>query len=106
MILRARSCVFWPGINRDIKQLCKGCEICNTFSARQLSKSLRNNLVCAKPWDTLACDLFEFHGKLFLIIVDRYSKFVCMDPVVDHTAEKTVLVFLNIFFKLGIPNKI
>ena len=62
--------------------------------------------MCTKPWNTLAHDLFEFHGKLFLIVVDRYSKFACMEPVVDHTADKTILAFLNIFSKLGIPNKI
>ena len=53
----------------------------------------------------LACDLFEFHGKLFLIIVDRYHKFVCIKHMVDHTADKTILVFSNIFSKHGIPNK-
>ena len=81
MILRARTCVLWPVINGDIKQVCESCEICNKFSARQQSESLRNDLVCTKPLDTLARDLFEFHGKLFLIIVDRYSKFVCMEPI-------------------------
>ena len=105
-ILRARTCVFWPGINGDIKQLCNNCEICNKFATRQQSESLENHLVCIKPWDTLACDLFEFHGKLFLIIIDRYSKFISMEPVVDHTADKTFLAFLNIFSKLGIPSKI
>ena len=99
--VRARTCVFW-----DIKQLCERCEICNKFSATKPSESLRNDLVCTKPWDTLACNLFEFHEKLFLIIVDRNSKFVCMEPVVDHTADKMILAFLNIFSKLGIPNKI
>ena len=29
-----------------------------------------------------------------------------MEPVVDHTADKTILALLNIFTKLGIPNKI
>ena len=105
-ILRARTCVFWPGINGDIKQLCDNCEICNKFMTRQLYESLKHDLVCTKPWNTLACDLFEFQGKLFLIIVDRYSKFVCVELVVDHTADKTILAFLNIFSKLGIPNKI
>ena len=81
-------------------------EICNKFSVRQPSQCLKNDLVYTKPWDTLACAPFEFHGQLFLIIVDRYSKFVHMEPVVDHTADKTILAFLNIFSKLGIPNKI
>ena len=53
----------------------------------------------------MACYLFEFLGKLFLILVDRYSKLVCVEPVVDHTADKTILAFLNIFPKLGIPIK-
>ena len=105
-ILRARNYVFWPGINEDIKQLCKNCKIWNKFSTRQPSESLKNDLVCTKLWDTLACDLFEFQGKLFLIIIDRYSKFVCMELVIDDTADKTILAFLNIFSKLGIPNKI
>ena len=62
--------------------------------------------MCTKPWDTLACDLVEFHGKLFLIVIDRYSKFVCTEPVKDHTAHKTIWAFLDIFSKCGIPNKI
>ena len=105
-IPRAKTCVFWPGIKGDIKQLCKNCEICNKFLTTQPSKSLKNYLVCTKSWGTLACDFFEFQGKLFLTVVDRYSEFVCMEPVVDHTADKTILAFLNIFSKLGILNKI
>ena len=62
-MLRARSCVFWPGINGGIKQLCNNCEICNKFSTRQPSESLKNDLVCAKPWGTLACDLLNSMGK-------------------------------------------
>ena len=84
-ILTARTCVFWPGINGDIKQLSNNCEICNKFLIRQPSESLKNDLGFTKPWNTLACDLFEFLGKLFLIVIDRYSKFVCKEPVVDHT---------------------
>ena len=29
-----------------------------------------------------------------------------MEPVLDHTADKTILAFLNILSKLGVPNKI
>ena len=105
-ILRARAFVFWPGINEEIKQLCENCEICKKILTRHLSESLKNDLVYTKHWDTLACGLFEFQGKLFLIVVDRYSKFVCVEPVVDHTADKTILAFLNIFSNLGIQNKI
>ena len=105
-LLRARMYVFWPGINAYIKELCEICEICKKFSVRQPSETLKHDLVSTKPWDTLAADIFELQGKLVLIIVDRYSKFICVLPVVDHTADKMILPFLQIFSKLGIHNTI
>ena len=41
-----------------------------------------------------------------MIIVDRYFKFICVEPVTDHTADKMILAFLQICSKLGIPNTI
>ena len=29
---RARECIFWPGMNADIKQFILSCEICNKIS--------------------------------------------------------------------------
>ena len=58
VILQARTCVFWPGINVDIRELCETCEICKKISARQSSETLKNDLVSTKPWDTLAADTF------------------------------------------------
>ena len=39
MILQARMCVFWLGINADIRELCEICEICKKFSVRQPSET-------------------------------------------------------------------
>ena len=47
----------------------------------------KNDSLGTIPWNLLACDLFEFHGKLILIVVNMYSKFVFMVPVVDHTTD-------------------
>ena len=105
-ILRARTYVFWPEINGDIKQLCENCDIYKKFLTRQPSESLKNDFVCTKPLNTLACDLSEFQENLFWIIVDRYSKFVCMEPMVDHTTDKMILAFFNVFSKLAITNNI
>ena len=106
MIVRARTCVFWPGLNGDIKQLCKSCEVCSKFSAKQPSESLRNDLVCTKLWDTLAWNLFEFHGKLFAIIVDRYST-ICMCRVCggSYCRQKNSGIIKHLV-QFGMPNKI
>ena len=65
MMLHARMCVFWPGINANIRELCETCDLCTKFSARQPSETLKNDQASAKCWDTLAGDVFEFQGKLF-----------------------------------------
>ena len=40
---------------------------------------------------------------MYLIVVDHYSKFIAVEPVADHSAKKTIIAFLQIFSKLGIP---
>ena len=42
-------------------------------------------------------------GKPYLIISDRYSKFVIVYALIDHNAEQTIKVFCNIFCKHDIP---
>ena len=55
------------------------------------------------PWQLT---FLNFKEKFFLIILDRYSRFICIESMVDCTAHKTILAFLQIFSKPGIPNTI
>ena len=105
-ILRARISVFWPGLNADIKELTGNCQECAKHSSQQCTETLCNELVTTQPWIALACDLFEYQGKIYLVVVDYYSKFIAVELVADHSAEKTINAFLQIFSKLGIPTTI
>ena len=105
-ILTARTPVFWPGLNTDIKKLASNCHECAKHSSWQCAVTLCNDPVTTQPWIALACDLFEYHGIIYLIVVDCYSKFIAVEPVADHSAKKTINVFLQIFSKLGIPTTV
>ena len=59
-----------------------------------------------QPWIVLACDLFEYQGKIYFIAVDPYSSFIAVEPVAYHSAKKTINAFLQIFSKLGIATTI
>ena len=55
------------------------------------------------PWHTIASDLLEFRGKTYLIVSDRYSKFVIVRKLPDHSAEHTIRAFHCIFCEHNIP---
>ena len=94
--LLARSECRYQGINFN-------CQECAKHSSQQCPETLCNDLVTTQPWIALACDPFEYQGKIYLIVIDHYSKLIAVEPVADHSAKKTVNAFLQVFSKLGIP---
>ena len=105
-ILRARTSVFWSGLNADIKELSSNFQECAKHSSLQCTETLWNDLVTTQVWKALACDLFENQGKIYLSVVDHCSKFIAVESVADHSDKKTINTFLQIFSKLGTPTTI
>ena len=54
----------------------------------------------------VATDIFQYGGKSYIIVVDRYSKFIVVRKVSDHSNEQTVATFLQIFSEFGVPDEI
>jgi len=104
--LRARTSVFWVGINSDIEQMVKGCESCQTYKPENQKEPLMPHEVPPHPWHTVGTDLFYLDGITYLLIGDYYSKF----PVVrklNNTSTSLVIEHLKqIFSEQGIPSKI
>ena len=102
-ILRARMCIFWPGITKDITDMIERCEVCQKYQDKQPRENITTPAIPSSPWHTIASDLFEFQGKLYLIVSDRYSKFVIVHELKDHSAEQTIKAFRSIFCEHDIP---
>ena len=98
--------MFWPGITADIKAQISGCAACQRFQPRQPTETLRNEQPTTQPWTCLATDIFEYGGKSYLIVVDRFSKFIIVCKVSDHSSECTVANFLQIFSEFGVQDQI
>ena len=105
-LLRARTSVFWPGMTADIQTQISNCSACHKFQTKQPAETLRNKLPTTQPWTYLTTDIFEYGGKSYIIVVDRYSKFIVVCKVSDHSSEQTVATFLQIFSEFGVPDEI
>ena len=57
------------------------------------------------PWLTLCIDNFKIHGMTFLLIVDKYSKFLIVRECSLDTSS-TMDLLLDVFIQQGLPVKL
>ena len=56
-----------------------------------------------KPWQRVHIDFCELQGKQFLIMVDAYSKWLCVESMNTTTSTKTINVLRSWFAIYGLP---
>ena len=103
---RARSAFFWPGVSAAIKDICLKCETCLKYSNKQRKESLGLVPSCTEAWDAVATDIFEFRGHSYLIVACRFSGYIVVRRIKEHTAQETISGFASIFAEHGVPRTI
>ena len=100
---RARTSVFWIGINDAIKDMVASCAHCQRHRNRQISEPLMPTPLPARPWEKVALDLYDYGGSVYLIIVDYYSRFIEIARLYSTTTRATVSRVKDVFARWGIP---
>lgn len=86
---RARSLVFWPGLNSDITELIQSCPTHKKFAYEQPQELLMCEMpVC--PWYRVCADIFHFAGRLYVVVFDALSNFSEVEQLSDTRAKTTV----------------
>ena len=76
-ILNARQHMFWPGIEADIKDYTRRCQVCIKRS-RPAREPLQPHEIPDGPWQKPGMDFFDLKGKCYILICDYFSKFPFM----------------------------
>ena len=63
----ARHHMYWPGIDVDILDYIKRCQIC-IKSSSTANEPLQPQDIPDGPWQKIAIDFFDFKGKLYVLI--------------------------------------
>ena len=105
---RARQCVYWPGINKDIEQQVEACATCQRHRPQEPRQPLKPTPPPERPWQQLGADFMMFDGSKYLVIVDYYSKMpiVWKMPTSQCNSAKTITVLKELFAEHGIPEEI
>lgn len=101
----ARSYVWWPNIDSEIENMVAACKVCVRERKTPASVPLTPWPYPDKFWSRIHSDfLGPFHGHMFMIIIDAYSKW---PEVIDMhkctQAPKVIEEFKKILVRHGLP---
>ena len=86
----AKDCVFRPGMNSAIKDYVSKCDICRRHDRAQPKETPKSQRIPDGPWKTVGTDLFAFQGGDYFILVDYYSGFIEVEPMVETTSKAII----------------
>ena len=103
----ARTYVWWPGLDKDIEKSVRQCNACQETQATPPVAPLNPSKWPSRPWARLHLDFAgPFQGKLFLIMIDAYSKWI--EAVCTSSTSSTVVIeeLRTVFSSFGLPETI
>lgn len=102
----ARSYVWWPGIDSDIESEVADCGACLVNSRSPPVATLHPWENPSGPWIRIHADYAQGFGRMFLIVVDAYSKWMEVIPSKLSTSEVTIQNLRLMFSTHGLPAQI
>ena len=99
----ARSYFWYPKLDADIEKIASDCDVCASMKNSAPQASFIPWSRTEKPWQRVHIDFCALQGKQFLIMVDAYSKWLCVESMNTTTRTKTINVLRSWFAIYGLP---
>ena len=89
---RLRRYVWWPGMDKDVEQLCKVCHGCQVTSRYDPPEPMSRVLPPSAPWQDCSVDRLGHlpKGESILVLVDYFSRFVEVVILKSTTSAKII----------------
>ena len=102
--LRAKTCVYSRGIDKDIEEFIGKCDICLEYCRSEQKQSMIPHDLPSSPWQNVGTDLFTFNSQHYIIVADYYSKMPFIRLLNTETSSAVIMKLKEIFGEHGIPN--
>ena len=99
---RALDSMWWPGLNTQIEQQIKNCQVC-ARSQREIAEPLIPTPLPSRPWEKIAMDICDISGNKYLVIWDYYSKWLEFSKLQNMTMSCIIMHLKSVFARYGIP---
>ena len=100
---RVRESVWWPGVSKQIADIVTNCRKCIEYRL-PAREPMIPAAVPDGPWKTLGTDLFYLKGRTYLLVVDYFSRYVEVSPLLtSQKSSEAIRALKSIFARHGIP---
>ena len=102
---RLRSKMWWPGMDKDVENLCKVCHGCQVTSSCDPPDPMSRFLPPSAPWRDCSADLLAPlpTGESVLVVADYYSRFLKVAILKSTTSTKIIEAITPMFARFGVP---
>ena len=91
MKARARTSVYWPGINCAISSRRAQCKTCDRIGRSQPAEPMLPSPAPEYPFDQVVADYFDLAGIKYLVYADRYTGWVVVIKTPKGEADSVAL---------------
>ena len=102
-IERAKSTVYWPGYQNQIKDMVESCESCAANSRANVSEYIEPYAIPEYPMQTIHMDIFHLNGIEYLATIDRFSKWPTCYQLKNSTSREIINLLSKQFVDFGRP---
>ena len=103
---RARTDLYWPGMNENIEEVTKQCASCQRHQYQQTKERMIHHQKPQRPWVKLGADLYHYKGREYLLVMDYYSNYPETALLEEATAECVITHMRSIMARHGIPHTV
>ena len=105
--LRARG-FNWRGISSESLAVVQNCDVCVRNNIRARGYHEPKGRTPLRPGAEYTMDLFDMPGNMgynaALVMVDNFSRFTVIEPILDKRAETVAAAQWRVFSRIGIPD--
>jgi predicted Fe-S protein YdhL (DUF1289 family) len=101
---RARECMFWPGMNAELKEFISHCETCQRYEMKQQKETLMSHELTDRLWERVGADIFSIFDRNYLVMVDYFSNFWEVDRLHNMRAITCIKTMKSHFARHGVPD--
>ena len=103
--LRVSTSVWWPGVSREMQNFVQLCSICRQQTPPSKEPMISTPLP-KHPWERVGTDLFELHGKHYIVIADYYSRYHEVIRLTSTISVSVIAAMKSVFSRHGIPDTV
>ena len=107
MTARARTCVYWPGMHKDILNYRANCHSCSEHAPSQPKEPLILSPEPSRPYEKICADYYQMGLHHYLAVVDRFSGFLHIFKCPSNPDSASLISALrSLFSHYGSPSEL